>query len=98
MYTRYDAARTGDYSLSSLEMGVALNAIPPQRRSDAWLLLLAAPIGTAALREVLRHGKPGDLAPNYWTLLGPAITSALSGAFLFATRYSATQGRSRRSY
>ena len=93
--SRYDVARSGDYSLSSVEMAVALGAIPPQRRSNAWLLLMAAPVATAAAREALRSGNPAPLDSSWWTLLGPAIVSTVGAVGLFATRYSATRPRLR---
>jgi hypothetical protein len=93
--TRYDLARGGDYSLSSLEMGVALSAIPPQRRSNAWLLLLGAPVATSLAREALRSGGRNALAPDYWTILGPALVSGVAGVFLW---HSATRSRTRCSY
>jgi hypothetical protein len=94
----FAVVRSGDYSLSSAEMAIALSAIPPRRRSNAWLLLLGAPVASAAVREAIRGGPNTPFTSNWLTLIGPVAVGAVGALGLFATRYAATRERPRYRY
>jgi hypothetical protein len=94
----YAVARSGDYSISTAEMAIALSAIPPHRRSNAWLLLMGLPVGASVAREAIRGGGNSPLPRNFLTVIGPAAVAILGTVGLIATRYAATRPRARCGY
>jgi hypothetical protein len=80
--------RSSDYSIGELEMALALSSFPPERRKNAWLLALAAPIATAGIREAIRPKFLGDDAKaNPWALLAPALVGLAGAGVLLMTKY-----------
>jgi hypothetical protein len=94
--TAETVVRSSDYSISSLEMALAISGFPPARRNNAWLLALAAPIATAGVREAIRPKFLGDGAKSSaWALLAPALVSLAGAGALLMTKYGGPRFRRR---
>jgi hypothetical protein len=86
--------RSSDYSIASAEMALAIGSIPPARRSNWWLLALAAPIASASVREAIRPKFFNETQASPWTLLAPALVGlAGAGVLLLGKHYTSPRAR-----
>ncbi len=90
-----DFVRSSDYCIPSLQMTLAIASIAPARRSNWWLLALAAPLASAAAREAIRPKFVPAARATGWTLLVPTLVGLGGAAALLATRYAAWRPRRR---
>src|SRR5947208_9684905 len=85
--TTETVVRSADYSISELEMALAISGFPAARRNNAWLLALAAPIATAGIREAIRPRffQKYDVKSTAWALLAPTIVGLAGAGALIMT-------------
>jgi hypothetical protein len=89
--------RSSDYSLSTLEMTLAIASVAPARRSNWWLLALSAPVASAAVREAIRPKFFRETPASPWALLAPTLVGLAGAGALLVTKYYGLP-RFRRSY
>jgi len=97
--TTETVVRSADYSISELEMALAISGFPAARRNNAWLLALAAPIATAGIREAIRPRffQKYDVKSTAWALLAPTVVGLAGAGALLMTKYGSS-ARFRRRY
>ncbi|HEY6002863.1 MAG TPA: hypothetical protein VIV57_08295 [Anaeromyxobacter sp.] len=94
-HTEDIVVRSSDYSLGELEMALAISSFPPERRKNAWLLALAAPLATAGVREAIRSRFFRNERATPLALLAPALVGLAGAGVLLMTKYSRPRFRGR---
>jgi len=96
-HTEETVVRSADYSISELEMALAISGFPAARRNNAWLLALAAPIATAGIREAIRPRffPRREVKSTAWALLAPTIVGLAGAGALLMTKYGSPRFRHR---
>lgn len=94
-HTEETVVRSSDYSIGELEMALAISSFPPERRKNAWLLALAAPLATAGIREAIRPKFFGHEKATPWALLAPTLVGLAGAGVLLMTKYSGPRFRGR---
>ncbi len=95
--TQETVVRSGDYSISTAEMALAISSFPASRRNNAWLLALAAPLASAGIREAIRPRffEKYDVKASAWALLAPTLVGLAGAGALLMTKYGGPRFRHR---